>query len=31
LENLQAQLDVLLESLKLQDGSVMERLRAQRR
>ena len=30
LENLQAQLDVLLESLKLQNGSVMERLRAQR-
>lgn len=30
LENLQAQLDVLIESLKLHDGSVMERLRGQR-
>ena len=30
LENLEAQLDVLIESLKLRDGSVMERLRAQR-
>ncbi|ODR95820.1 dephospho-CoA kinase [Methyloceanibacter stevinii] len=30
LENLQAQLDVLIESLKLKDGSVMERLRAHR-
>ncbi|MEM7399706.1 MAG: dephospho-CoA kinase [Pseudomonadota bacterium] len=31
LENLQAQLDLLLESLKLQDGKVMERLRPQGR
>ena len=31
LENLEAQLDVLIESLKLRQGSVMERLRAQGR
>lgn len=30
LENLHAQLDVLVESLKLKDGRVMERLRASR-